>query len=349
MASFYGMIANLDENVGRLRQKLKDLALEENTILIFMTDNGTAAGYGASAGQSKWKGHNSGMRATKGSNYDGGHRVPFFIRWPGGGIAGGRDIPRLTAHIDILPTLLDLAGLRPSRKIAFDGISLAPLLRSQPGFPSDRTHFIQHQQFRVDGKLQMENPQPFANSAVLTERWRLVGGTELYDVDADPAQTRDVAGQHPEQVKRLRAAYEKWWADVTKRFDEYQEIVVGAEQESPSRLTCFDWYGGEGPPNQELIRKAPETNGFWALEVARAGRYEIALRQQPPEAAFPIEGDTARVKIGDVDVSQSIPKGAAAVAFQVKLPAGKTKLQTWLTAASGRSRGAYFAYVRYVG
>ncbi len=349
IAAFYGMITNLDENVGRLRRRIAGLGLENDTILIFMTDNGSAAGSGPAAEGGTFPGFTAGMRMRKASNYDGGHRVPFFLRWPGGGIAGGRDVHHLAAHIDVLPTLLELAGIGNPRQIAFDGASLAPLLQGKPGFPENRTHFIQHQQFRVDGEFQMENPKPWLNSAVLTRRWRLVNGTELYDIGADPGQSRDIAGSHPEVVKRLRGSYEQWWGDVTRRFDEYLEITVGSPPESPSRLTCFDWHGGLGPPNQEAIRKAPWTNGFWAIEVAQGGRYEVVLRQQPPEADFPIEGRTARLKIGEVDVSKPVPEKARAVPFAVVLPPGKTKMQTWFTAADGRSRGAYYAYLRYLG
>ena len=123
MAPFYGMITNIDENLGRLMKKLDELDLENNTILIFMTDNGTAAGAGRrsrgkkapGAAAKKWPGFNAGMRGQKGSSYDGGHRVPFFIRWPAGGIKGGRDIETLSAHIDVLPTLAQLCGIKIPR------------------------------------------------------------------------------------------------------------------------------------------------------------------------------------------------------------------------------------------
>ncbi len=189
LASFYGMIENIDENFARLRKKLTELGIEDNTILIFMTDNGTAAGLRA--------GLNAGMRGRKGSNYDGGHRVPFCIRWPTGGIGAGRDLDRLAAHIDIVPTLVELLGLRIPL-VEFDGVSLAPLLTGEGAFPKDRTHFIQHQQVSRDGPFQMETPRPFFHSAVLTNRRRLVNGEELYDITADPGQQYDIAAEHPQ-------------------------------------------------------------------------------------------------------------------------------------------------------
>ena len=115
MAAFYGMITNIDDNMGKLLQSLEKLNLDSNTILIFMTDNGTAAGSIPNRKQleasGNWKGFNAGMRGKKGSSYDGGHRVPFFVRWPDRGIQGGRDVKTLSAHIDVLPTLAELCQI----------------------------------------------------------------------------------------------------------------------------------------------------------------------------------------------------------------------------------------------
>src|SRR5690606_15740514 len=106
---FYGMITNIDDNFGRLLEQLEKLEIADHTILIFMTDNGTAEGYVER--ENAVYGFNAGMRGRKGSEYDGGHRVPFAIRWPAG-LPGDRNLDQLLAHIDVLPTLVDLAGLR---------------------------------------------------------------------------------------------------------------------------------------------------------------------------------------------------------------------------------------------
>ncbi len=338
-ASFYGMIENIDENFGLLRAKLRELGIEDNTVLVFMTDNGSAAG---------WRnGFNAGMRAGKGSNYDGGHRVPLFVRWPDGGIEGGRDLHELTAHIDLVPTILDLTGAKPPR-IELDGTSLAPLLTGMGSYPDDRTHFIQHQQVRRDGEFQMESPRPFYHSAVLTNRWRLVSGIELYDIRADPGQQHDVASEHPDTVEQLREAYEIWWSDVTQRFDEHLEIQVGADEANPVRLTSFDWYTG-GPPNQRVIQAAPDeghlVNGFWAIEVVRAGRYRITLRERPVAADYPIDGRKASLQVGNQKLDHPIRELATSVAFDVELKQGKTTMRSTFTNDKGVERGAYFAYV----
>lgn len=114
-AQFYGMITEFDQQLAQLRAKLKELNLEKETILIFMTDNGAAEGYreAGNTPANDTQGFNAGVRGAKGSPYDGGHRVPFFIRWPSGGITGGREVNCLAAHLDVLPTLIELCGLKP--------------------------------------------------------------------------------------------------------------------------------------------------------------------------------------------------------------------------------------------
>jgi len=344
-ANFYGMITNIDENMGRLLGKLKTLGLEENTILIFMTDNGTAAGFRGG------KGFNSGMRGTKGSEYEGGHRVPCFVRWPAGHLDGGRNVNRLTAHLDLLPTLIDLCSLEEPAEVTFDGTSIAPLLKGDNAEWPDR--------ILVTDSQRIEHPEKWRKSAVMTDRWRLINGTELYDVPRDPGQSSDVAAKYPDVVRKLRQAYEKWWESVSQRFDEYCEIVLGSDEENPARLTCHDWHGGGAVPwAQGHIRKGLTANGFWAVDVARAGEYEFSLRRWPLEvdapinAAIPggkaIRAQRARLQIADVDVSKPIEAQAKEVTFKVSLPAGKTTLRTWFTADDGTSRGAYFAYVKRV-
>ncbi|MBM4081115.1 MAG: arylsulfatase, partial [Planctomycetes bacterium] len=177
--AFYGMITNIDENFGRLRQHLQRLGLEDNTILIFMTDNGSSGSCHLDRQQFMTKGYNAGMRGKKGSYYDGGHRVPFLVRWPAGGLNGGRDIAEMSLHIDLLPTFIDLCGLKPPPGVVFDGLSLAPLLRGErAALPGDRFEFVQYRQ-------STEAPDKWTN-AVMTRRWRLVRGQELYDIKADP-------------------------------------------------------------------------------------------------------------------------------------------------------------------
>ncbi len=341
-ADFYGMITNIDDNMGRLMKKLKALDLEDNTILIFMTDNGTSAGFRGG------KGFNARMRGTKGSEYEGGHRVPCFVRWPAGGLTGGRDVDRLTAHIDLLPTLADMCSLKKPRRVKLDGTSIAPLLQEQSGDWPDR--------ILVTDSQRIENPEKWRKSAVMTDRWRLVNGKELYEIKEDPGQQSDIAGDHPQVVNTLRKAYERWWDDVSERFDEYCPVVLGAEQENPTRLMSHDWHAPRVPWNQGAVRSGMQANGFWAVDVDRAGTYEIELRRWPKEvdapinAAIPggkaISAKQARLKIGSIDLTQPIATDAKAVVFTVNLRKGETRLQSWLIDDKGASRAAYYAYVK---
>jgi arylsulfatase A-like enzyme len=333
-AKFYGMITNIDENMGRLMRRLKELGLEKNTILIFMTDNGTSGSYAG------------GMRGKKGSEYEGGHRVPFFIRWPGGGLKNPGDIDRLSAHIDVLPTLIDLCGLKKPDRVKFDGASLAPLLKGKAGNWPDRTLLVHSQR--------IEYPEKWRKSAVMTQRWRLINGKELYDIQADPAQKKDIADENPEVVDKLRQSYERWWADLSPAFDKYCYIVIGSDKQNPTRLMSHDWHGPKVPWSQVAVRNGMKANGFWAVEIERDGMYEFELRRWPKEADAPINKAIAggkaisaihaRLKVADRDSTKPVPADAHFVKFRIRLRAGKMRLQTWLIDEDGTSRGAYYVY-----
>ena len=184
----------------------------------------------------------------------------------------------------------------------------------------------------------------------MTERWRLIDGEELYDIRADSAQETDVASAHPAVVSELRAAYDAWWDELAEAFDEYTRIVLGSASENPSRLTAHDWHNpdSEVPWHQDHVKQDPVLNGFWAVDVARSGTYEIALRQRPRGVQYAIDGVEARVTIGSADRSVAIPEGAEEVRLRVNLEAGPTRLRTWLVEADGTTRGAYYAYVERV-
>jgi len=335
-ANFYGMITNIDENMGRLMRRLKELELERDTILIFMTDNGTSGS------------HAGGMRGKKGSEYEGGHRVPFFIRWPAGGLKDSGDIDRLSAHIDVLPTLIDLCGLKKPGGVKFDGDSLAPLLKGKTSNWPDRALLVHSQR--------IEHPEKWRKSTVMTQRWRLINGKELYDIQADPAQKKDLADSNPQIVEELRRSYEQWWADLSQGFDKYCEIVIGSDKQNPTRLMSHDWHGPNPPWSQEVVRSGSQANGFWAVEIQRDGTYEFELRRWPREADAPINeaiaggkaivATKARLKVADEDLTRPVPHDAHSVTFRVELKAGKTRLQTWLTGDNGTSRGAYYVYAK---
>ena len=203
VAKFYGMITNIDDNFGRLLGKLDEWGIADNTLLIFMTDNGTATGA---------KIFNAGMRGAKGTPYEGGTRVPAFWRWPAGWNEPGEIAPR-TAHIDILPTLAEIAGAKLTDEVQaqVEGRSLLPLLRDASAPWPDRYLFTHV------GRWPRRKAQEskYAPSAVHHGRFSLVNNRELYDLAADPGQKDNVLEAHPKIVTEMRAAYEKWWSEVT--------------------------------------------------------------------------------------------------------------------------------------
>ena len=358
-ARFYGMIANMDENLGRLRQELTHLGLEKNTILLFMSDNGTEDGCGFDAQEFPVEGYNAGMRGAKLSEYDGGHRVPCFLYWPGGGISGGRDVSRLTATFDLLPTLLDLCGLAPPPGVQFDGMSLAPWLRTSAKASADgsgRT-LIVHNQREID-------PVKGKNYSVMTDRWRCVNGRELYEIKADPGQRNDLSKQHPVVMAELRKAYETWWSDVSVNFDKPARMVLGSDRANPTSLNTHDWLGEP----RELFAQSQirigrhgnpgrEFQGHWLVEVARDGRYEIEFRRWPRELNLPITaacpGGTAlpatqaKVKIGAVEQTLPVLPDAVAVTFSVTLKAGPATLKGWFSdEKTGQARGPFYVSVK---
>ena len=340
MAKFHGMITNLDENLGRFRARLDELGLAENTLLIFMTDNGTTAGYIDE--EAKFPYFNAGMRGWKGSAWDGGHRVPSFWHWPKGGLTGGRDVSTLCAHIDVLPTLVDLLGLRKPEGPRPDGLSLRGPLHAafEESWP-DRRLFVHVQRAFL--------PPKWEKSAVMTKRWRLIDGKELYDIGADPGQENDLAMKQPEVVARLRGDYETWWTSLEPDMRQTVRYVIGGS-ENPMVLASHDWLmPGETPSawHQKHIQRGDLINGPWAIDVKQAGTYEISLFRWAPYLDKPMEAKEARLQIGGTDQTLAIETTAASATFRVPLQPGPAMLQTCLTRPDGKQHGAYYVRVRF--
>jgi len=201
VAAYYGMIANIDDNVGKLLAKLDEWGLANNTLVIFMTDNGHPF-----PGSTIF---NAGMRANKGTAYEGGTRVPAFFRWPGK-LQAGVDIDRLAAHIDMLPTLCDICDATPKAGVSLDGRSLMPLLRNGKADWPDRFLFVHRG--RWEKGMAAKSKHDFC--AVRSQRFRLVHNKELYDIANDPAESKNVIDEHPQVVAEMRKAYDAWWNDV---------------------------------------------------------------------------------------------------------------------------------------
>jgi arylsulfatase A-like enzyme len=223
---FYGMIENIDDNLGILMEKLNTWNLVDNTILIFMSDNGKTRG-----GDNNVHGptYNAGMKGMKGSAHEGGTRVPFFIRWPNKFTAGEK-VDALLNHYDILPTLAEIAGIDISDIPDMDGQSFLPYLTDKAYKADDRYRFVhggrwplnpenandQEGSARWVGTLQSSNPDnsKYKNCAVRNERYRFVNNSEIYDVLNDPGETENIASEHPEVIAQMRKVYNEWWSKV---------------------------------------------------------------------------------------------------------------------------------------
>lgn len=340
-ANFYGMLVNFDENLGRLLDHLDTQGLANNTIFIFMTDNGTAAG------------DRGGMRGNKGSEYEGGHRVPCFIRWPDGTLAPPGDLPLLTAHIDLLPTLLDTCGIEVSGGAPFDGISLRPWLE-HPTLPEPERAIV------VDSQ-RIEIPEKWRKSAVLEKDWRLVNGEELYDLSTDPEQKSNIAAAHPEHVARLRTIYNEWWESISPAFSQYCPLVIGAAGQGATQLTAHDWHVDQPqiPWDQRYILRGLKGNGPWAVDVAADGTYRFDLRRWPLEVNVPINGTVeggtalsireARLSIAGQEHTMPVADTDLHARFQITLKQGKTPLNTAFIDHDGEERGAYYVVVERIG
>ncbi len=349
---FYGMITNVDENMGKLMKALREWGLDDNTILIFMTDNGSAAGYATGKGNFVKTGFNAGLRAKKGSMYDGGHNVPFFIRWPKGNLVGGRSVKDLSAHIDVLPTLIELCTLEKPKHLPFDGRSLAPLLGNEVNALPARTLFTDTQRVTF--------PEKWRNSCVMRQDWRLINGRELYKISEDREQRNNIAAKHPELVTAMRDEYDDWWTSVSERFNEHVRIPLGHPETTEVTLRSHDTiFFNTYLWSQRNVRQGSTGNGPLAVNVVREGKYEIELRRWPKEADIaindaPADGgvalniDSVSLTIQHKEYRAPVNEGDKSVTFSVDLKKGNAFLQTWLHSDDQNERAAYYVYVRKV-
>jgi arylsulfatase len=228
------MIENIDDNFGRLLAKLDEWGIARDTLVIFMTDNGGTVGV---------KHFNAGMRGQKGTPYEGGVRVPSFWRWPAG-FSGGLDCAALTAHVDILPTLAQIAGAKLPEQVPLDGRSLVPLLRNPQADWRDRflfTHVGRWEKGRAEEAR-------LTNCAVRNTRFHLVNHQELYDLKTDPGEQKNVIAAHPEVVAGMRAAYDRWWSEILPALE--NENATGPEVNAFKAAYWKQFGGGpdEAPP-----------------------------------------------------------------------------------------------------
>ncbi|MCM2369465.1 arylsulfatase [Aporhodopirellula aestuarii] len=358
LVSFLAMGANIDENVGKLDERLTQSDVFDNTIVIFLTDNGSTMGQDY---------FNAGMRGKKTQLWEGGHRVPCFIRWPAGSLGDPRDVSELSHVQDIMPTLADLAGVAdlPGE---LDGQSLAPILRGEKDSLGDRMLVINYS--RMPGarvNYTRESPAiPRRNgAAVLWKRWRLLENRMLFDLESDPHQDHNVAADHPGVVAKMRAHLDHWWDGVKDDVRKPQRVIIGSDAENPMLLSACEWLD-VFVDQQRQVRDGVLKNGTWHLHVARAGTYRLELRRWPRESGLQLTDSLpeTRVTDGEFVPGKSLPITSATLqagdqklklspqpdkesfVTEVELDEGNMQLRTSFFDPDGNEIcGAYYVYV----
>ncbi len=319
-AAIFAMVENIDRNIGRLRRRLEELGVADNTVVIFMSDNGPQG-----------RRYVSGFAGSKSSVYEGGIRSPLFVHWPGV-LEPGFVAKTHAAHIDMSPTLLEVCGVELGQLIKFDGRSILPDLRGQSpdSDATDRTIYIQSHRGDV--------PIRYHHFAAIGPRWKLVHHSgfgreegfadepnlELFDLQEDPFEEHNVAEQQSEVVKQMLGDYDKWFDDVSStRDDNYAppRIVIGSPHETTSVLTRQDWRHRKGG------KWARNSHGVWEVTFAREGSYDILCRYAAEQTAGVIT-----LRIGGVEIESGIRPGSEQHTFSdVKLVDGEETIEVLLT------------------
>lgn len=274
------MVENQDRNVGRVLATLEELGLEDGTIVVYFSDNGPNT--------MRW---NGGMKGRKGNTDEGGIRSPGFIRWPEK-IAAGTTVTPITAAIDLLPTLISLAGIERVGDLPLDGRDLAPLLLKRARDPAAAA---------VDWPDRMIFSTWAGKTSVRTQRYRLDDQGRLYDMLDDPAQQRDLSDSEPQTAARLREAVQAWKAEMRQEAERKprRAVVAGEVRQAVDPRPIHVGYprfpitilpARDASPIGEVTRSssAPNSSYFvnwratedrivWHVEVQTAGRYEVTI------------------------------------------------------------------------
>ena len=362
---FDGLVENLDLNMGRLDEYLKARGIKDDVLVIFTSDNGTTYR------------RDGGLRGRKASFYDGGHNVPFFIRWKNGRVGGtpakSRDVSGLTMVQDLLPTFIEWFGLRkPSGGQPIHGTSVATMLADRSYTHTSRLAVVDTQR-----SAQLERWKRASvmfddvKDGVVEHKWRLVRRSEraeyeLYDFGQDRRQANDIADDHPEIVAELSAAYEDWWERVSKTSGPYPPIVVDTTREQEHYLSPHGWIGSSnsGVWSQQQVKSGRQGSSVHSVRFDESGRYRFELRRWPREDGGSIDGPSAqggdnkifpitRARLSIEGIGQAeadVSPGSAQVAVEMEINAGApTELKAEFLGADGTALvGAYFIYITKV-
>jgi len=320
-ASIYGMLENIDDNVGRLMSFLEQSGKLENTIVIFMTDNGPNGVR-----------YNGGMKGIKGHLDEGGVRVPFFMRIPG---KGHLMIKPWAAHIDVLPTLVDLLEIEVPSDIEIHGKSLLPLIE-QNGKWEDRYFFTHHVNLDFDT----------IPGAIRNQRYLLTlqkNKKELYDLGNDYSQTQNIIEENRRLLAEMERKYLEWFRDITKTGVEPPKIQVGHPSVPSVELPASDakkeggvsFKGKMGWANDWFVGFSSESDHvYWELESVKMSEYEIFAQLSntgPLEIILGLNGEELRTEIAETHVAELIPSPD-------RIPRGEVYEKNWSLVYLGKSR-----------
>ena len=255
----YGMISNIDENLGRLLQKLYQLEIEDNTIVIFMTDNGP-----------QQLRYNSGLRGKKGGVYNGGIKVPFFMKVPKK-FQELKKVKNLSAHIDVLPTITELCGLDLPKNITIDGRSLVPNMKGEKG--EDRFLF---------SYWTRKQPEKYINMSLQDDNYKLIANTsfdseiknfEFYDMKKDPYEKVNIIDNNISKAKKFKHEMDKLLGELTasKNLKTPPRTKIGTGFENPTFLNRNDASGDRGVWAQD------EIYSFWKVNFKK-GTYNFNFK-----------------------------------------------------------------------
>ncbi len=349
---FFGMMENLDDNLGRIEDFLRRRSLRDDTIVMFFTDNGPVGGrstYGA------------GMRGGKGTPWEGGHRVPLFVRYPRGGIEGGRVVEGLCTVEDLFPTLLELCDVPTPENAQFDGTSIAGPLRGQAGVP-DRRLVVQIDRGKLDPKT----------ACIMWRNWRVLWCDSLYDLDSDPGQDHNVVHDNPAVFADLWCGYQQWDNPRVGPAQQHLPEHIGNPAQDLVILDSSEALGGTD--GQAGVRQGKARNGRmqgpWLVHAHRGGRSEIKLRRWPRESglrltegtpafettcsgaaepegvAFPIT--QAQLSVDGFAYTAHIQDDPTAICFEIELSEGAHELRGGFYGADGEPLcPAFYAEIRY--
>lgn len=364
LVTFLAMGLNIDENIGKLMQFLESKGVLDNTIIVFFTDNGSSFGRHY---------YNAGMKGGKQELFEGGHRVPLFIKGPKEIIGEPKVIDELTHVQDLLPTLASSIGVKKIPQ-KMDGVNLLPLMKGEVSNLKDRMLVVNFTKtpWRVnfpDEDTPDNAAKPLKErGAVLWKKWRYLNDKTLYDVSKDPYEDTDIASMYPKVVAKMSEHLNTWWNDVKDDANKIHRVTIGSTKENPIMLSACDWYN-IFVDQQKQVRNGDKRSGYWHVEVDQPGTYEFEMRRWPVESGYGLndaisetqvtDGElpagkafniaAARMKVGEIEQSVKVYPSDKSAKFTFDLEAGKTSIITFFDDEQGeRILGAYYLYVKRV-